>query len=312
MKTDSRIKISQLRAFVAVAEHGNFSEAALDIGLSQSTVSYAIAALEEELGVVLLNRGRHGAALTPCGQEVLDNARQVLGLLNTMQQTANRHRGLEGGLVRVAAPRSVATHLLPQVIAQYRKQFPQISVAIAEQAYYTEVEQCVRDGQADLGFTLLPVGEGLEIQQVFEDEFVVLLPPKTLAPDEPLTWEQLVTFPMILTPSAPPHRHARAVIQHLLKHGQTLQVAYEVQQDSTLVSMVRQGLGATIVARLAAEPIPEDVQVRGLPEPLTRAIAIITAKDAMLPQAAFTFLDQLKLSLATQENPQVLGTAKSA
>jgi DNA-binding transcriptional ArsR family regulator len=60
-----KLKISQLRALVAVANHGNFSEAALHLELSQSAVSHAIASLEEELGVMLLSRGRHGAHLTP-------------------------------------------------------------------------------------------------------------------------------------------------------------------------------------------------------------------------------------------------------
>lgn len=60
-----KIKLSQLRALVAIADCGNFSEAALELDLSQSTISHAIATLEEELGVTLLQRGRHGARLTP-------------------------------------------------------------------------------------------------------------------------------------------------------------------------------------------------------------------------------------------------------
>jgi hypothetical protein len=66
--SSSRIKLSQLRALVAVAECGNFSEAALHLEVSQSAVSHAIATLEDELGVVLFTRGRHGATLTPIGE----------------------------------------------------------------------------------------------------------------------------------------------------------------------------------------------------------------------------------------------------
>ncbi|PSB55406.1 LysR family transcriptional regulator, partial [filamentous cyanobacterium CCP1] len=61
------MNLSQLRAIVAVAEVGNFSEAALLLRLTQSTVSHSIASLEEELGVPLFVRGRHGATLTPAG-----------------------------------------------------------------------------------------------------------------------------------------------------------------------------------------------------------------------------------------------------
>lgn len=62
-----KLKISQLRALVGVADYGNFSEAALQMDLSQSAISHAIASLESELGVILLSRGRHGANLTPVG-----------------------------------------------------------------------------------------------------------------------------------------------------------------------------------------------------------------------------------------------------
>ncbi len=63
----NQVKLSQLKIVVAVAEQKNFGEAALDLGISQSAVSHAIAALEDSLGVILFSRGRHGATLTPVG-----------------------------------------------------------------------------------------------------------------------------------------------------------------------------------------------------------------------------------------------------
>ena len=77
----SKLKLSQLRALVAIAKYGNFSEAALQIGVNQSTVSHAIATLENEMGVILLNRGRHGAKLTPVGEQITAKAIQMLKLL---------------------------------------------------------------------------------------------------------------------------------------------------------------------------------------------------------------------------------------
>jgi DNA-binding transcriptional LysR family regulator len=122
--TGCNLKTSQLRAFVAVAENANFSAAALQLGLSQSTISHAIATLEDELGVVLLVRGRHGATLTPEGEQMLPEARQVLKLLASIQQKARLARGLQSGQVRVGTVRSVATHVLPEVIARFRGKFP--------------------------------------------------------------------------------------------------------------------------------------------------------------------------------------------
>ena len=93
----NRIKLSQLRTLVAVAEHGNFSEAGLYLEISQSAVSHAIATLEEELGVPLLARGRHGANLTPAGEGVISYAGQVLELVDGMVEEPSSHRGVKRG-----------------------------------------------------------------------------------------------------------------------------------------------------------------------------------------------------------------------
>jgi len=81
-----RLKLSQLRALVAIADRGSFSEAALHLELSQSAVSHAIATLEDELGVLLLNRGRQGAVLTPVGELITDDARQMLRSLQEWER----------------------------------------------------------------------------------------------------------------------------------------------------------------------------------------------------------------------------------
>jgi DNA-binding transcriptional LysR family regulator len=93
----SRLKLSQLRALVAIADTGSFSEAALRIDLSQSAVSHAIATLEEELGVVLLSRSRQGAVLTPTGEQITNDARQVLRSLESICRKAENGQRVAGG-----------------------------------------------------------------------------------------------------------------------------------------------------------------------------------------------------------------------
>ncbi len=287
-----KLKISQLRALVAIANYGNFSSAALELELSQSTVSHAIATLEQELGVVLLLRGRHGATLTPTGEQVIQEARQVLHLLEAIRKKANLEKGLHSGQVRVASVRSIATHVLPEAIARFRNKFPTISVAIAECDRYAEVEQALREGRAEVGFTSLPTTTEFEARELFRDEFVALLPPGSIAPGVTLTWEQLADYPMIVNLRSPLHN--LTIREHLLQFGQTLKIDYEVREDSTILSMVKQGLGATVMARLAAEPIPEGIQVKSLPVPLERFIGAAILADALLPRAVFAFLDTLR------------------
>ncbi|MBW4501012.1 MAG: LysR family transcriptional regulator [Scytonema hyalinum WJT4-NPBG1] len=290
---DSKLKISQLRALVAIAEHGNFTSAALELGLSQSTVSHAIATIEEELGIVLLFRGRHGATLTPIGEQVIQEARQVLHLLEVIREKANQEKGLQTGQVRVACVRSIATHVLPKVIARFREKLPTISVVMTEYDRYAQVEQALREGQADVGFTLLPTTREFETWELFRDEFVALLPPKSIVAGESLSWEQLAKYPMIVNLRSP--QHNKTVSVHFLQFGQILKVDYELREDSTVLSMVKQGLGATVMARLAAEPILEEIEVRSLPVPLERVIGVAILADALLPRAVFAFLDILKV-----------------
>lgn len=286
------MKISQLQAFVAVADQGNFSSAALELNLSQSTVSHAIATLETDLGIILFLRGRHGATLTPEGEQMIQEARQVLQLIESINKKASLARGLQSGQVRVASVRSITTHVLPKIIRQFRNKFPTINVVISECDIYVEVEQAVREGQVDVGFTSLPVTSGFEVWELFQDEFVALLPPGTIQPEATLTWEQLSSHSMILNLRSP--RHNQSVHDHFSQFGQTLKIDYEVREDSTILGMVQQGLGATVMARLVAEPIPEGVQIKSLPVPLKRTIGVIISSDILLPRTVFAFLDVLK------------------
>ncbi|NJO75239.1 MAG: LysR family transcriptional regulator [Leptolyngbyaceae cyanobacterium RM1_406_9] len=170
------MKLSQLRALVAVAEVGNFSEAALRLDVSQSAVSHAIAALEGELGVVLFSRGRHGARLTPIGERVKAHAEDMLKLLDVIGKEANLTRGLKGGQVRVGVFRSVATRLLPEVIVRLKHYFPDITLTPIEYRDDDRVEQALREGRIDVGFTCIPISESFEGWKLMRDEYVVLLP----------------------------------------------------------------------------------------------------------------------------------------
>lgn len=116
--------------------------------------------------------------------------------------------------------------------------------------------------------------------------------PSTFQQTDVLSWEQLNTYPLIMT--AESDKFDEPVYTHCSAFGITLQVAYQVKSDSTIVSMVARGLGATIIPRLAAEPIPKDVQVYSLPVPLFRVIKVAVLADALQVPAVFAFLDLLK------------------
>ena len=195
------LKISQLRALVAIAEYGKFGEAALQLEISQSGISHAIATLEEQLGVSLLVRHHQQTRCTPVGEQIVRQARQVLQLLEQIEEKANRAKGLHGGIVRIASFRSAATYLLPKAIAQFRNKFPNISIHLSEHNDHPDVEQMLRSNDADIGFTYLPTTNQFETWEVYRDEYIVLLPPTFKLPS-PLTWEKLGSYPLIMLPES--------------------------------------------------------------------------------------------------------------
>ena len=297
-REDRQLKIAQLAALVAVADEGSFSAAALQMGLAQSTVSHAIATLETALGVVLLLRNRSGAVLTPIGVEICQQAREVLAKVGEIQKTAAQVKELKAGRVRVAAVRTVATHILPEAISTFRQRHPGLSVEILEYDVYPDVEQAIREGKVDLGFTLLPTSAEFQSWEIFREPFVALLPPidnLSEAAEETLSWEELSGFTRIVNARSVVHNDL--VSEHLARFGCHLSVDYSVREDSTMMNLVEKGLGVAILARLEAKPIPKGVRVRLLPETLERVMGVAVLEDAILPRAVFAFLDVL-LSLS--------------
>ncbi len=300
VNSQNQMKLSQLRVFVAVADCENFTDAALQLEMSQSAVSHAIASLEEHLGVVLLVRGRHGARLTPVGQQIVHHARCIVGRANDIIKAAELARGLDGGQVRLASFRSVAAHLLPSVITKFHRRFPAIAVSLSEHDDYPQVEQSLREGRADIGLTLMPASDDLDAWEVLQDEYIVLLPPSFKLKGAELTWAELAAQPLIMPPLD--YVMMRQLYDHARAFGCVLKVAYEVGTDATIVGLVAQGLGTTILPRLAAEPIPASVQVYRLPVPLVRRIGVAVLADAQHPPAVYAFLEMLTRTTSTSRS----------
>jgi len=107
-----------------------------------------------------------------------------------------------------------------------------------------------------------------------------------------ITWKELAAYPLILQPAEA--ACSVPLRKYLITSGFPLNIAYELSEDSTIVSMVMQGLGAAILPRLAAEPIPAEVKVCSFPGAFERVIGVAVLRDALLVPAVFAFLDLVK------------------
>ncbi|MEM9266497.1 MAG: LysR family transcriptional regulator [Cyanobacteria bacterium P01_F01_bin.13] len=284
------MNISQLKVLVAICQCGSFSDAALQLEMSQSAVSRAIASLENELSIPLLVRGRMGAKLTTVGERVIVHAQQILELREAIEYDVNFEKALYNSRLRIASFRSAATHLLPPKIAQFQRSYPRVEVSLDE-FDPAGVEQALRSGDADLGLLPLPRSDDFTTWEIARDEYVVLLPKSENATPKAITWDELSNRSFILLNYA---ECTTAVREHWSRWQQPLNVAYNVKEDSTIVSMVAQGLGAAILPRLAAMPIPETVESRSLPVPLERVIGVAILANVPPSPAATRFLDVLK------------------
>lgn len=283
-----KLKTSQLRALLAVAHCGNFSEAALQLEMSQSAVSHAIASLESDLGVTLLVRGRQGAALTPVGQDIVGDARRVFDALEAIGRKAQLARGLDRGEVRIASFRSMSMHVLPKAIARFQHKHPALGVSITELFGYPEVEAELQAGRADVGFTYLPTGDEFDVCELLRDEYVVLVSDATARKLPPvITPDCLLSHPLISTPS---NCGCRILLdRHFHALGLTFRPNYEVKEDSTIASMVAQGLGVALIPRLAIEPVPAGVQLLRLSKPIERIVGLAMLSEVDHPPPVYAF-----------------------
>lgn len=287
------MKLSQITAFVTVARCGKFSQAAIELNLTQPTVSHAIATLEGELGVQLLFRGKKGVNLTPAGEKILAHCDRLLQSMFDIQKEANRFKGLEVGKIKISAFRGAAAQLLPKIRADFKVKYPQIDITIAEEKDCPQVEQMVYEGKADLGFTILPTVKDLDTMEVLRDDYIVLLPaniPHQI--DKPITWKKLLSLPIISYPDR--NTCFRQIQDYFKGAGYQFKPAEQVRESDTIVNLVAAGSGAAILPQLSVFHIPEGVISYPLPEPLQRIVAVATPKDVDLSHAVWAFIDFLK------------------
>jgi DNA-binding transcriptional LysR family regulator len=243
----------QLEVLVAVADHGSFTRAGEEIGLSQSGVSHTIAALERELGIHLFNRNRNGISLTSSGQEALKRARTILSETKQIKQLATASATVYKGTVRIGSFPSATRQLVPPLLRSMRKLYPQMEARVLEGSYQ-EIAEWVDSGIVDLGFLTLPADDlTCDVIPLQKDPLRAILPiGHALSHEASVTLEQLSQEPFIL-PMAGCEHLLQLTCQEL---GVQLNVRHEVAENATILSMVEAGVGVSIVPRLT---LPEDI-----------------------------------------------------
>lgn len=261
------MNLKQLEAFARVAEAKSFSEAAKILYLTQPTVSAHVASLEKELGVCLLMRSTKEVSLTEEGEILYDYAMQMLELEQQIRERFGS-RKKEGAVLRIAASTIPSQYLLPEIMVRFRERYPGVRLRVMETDSAGAVEQ-ILSRRADIGFA----GTVLEEKQCvyipfYQDELVVIIPGEGLEGPESAaeTAAWIRRMPVILREEGSGTRkEAQRLLRQMGIELLELNIVASIQNQETIKRSVRNGMGISILSRLAAEDEIRSGVLRAVP-----------------------------------------------
>lgn len=252
------MNLKQLEAFVQVSESGSFSKAAKELFLTQPTISAHISSLEKELNVRLFIRNTKEVSLSDDGKDLYRYAKQITDLEKAIEERFYMDSDDGKHFITIAASTIPAQYLLPKVLMCYRERYPKEQIKIMETDSSEVVTQVV-DHMVDVGFT----GTVLEKKHCkyipfYKDELAVITPD---TPEYRILKEQnrddidwIKRKPLILREEGSGTRkEAEKQLKNAGISMEDLDIVASIANQETIKKSVKQGMGITILSRLAAE-----------------------------------------------------------
>jgi LysR family cyn operon transcriptional activator len=279
--------LHQLRVLQAAVKSGGFTRASEQLHLSQSTVSQHIKMLEEELGCPLFLRIGKRVRVTEAGSVLLQYAETIFRDLKNAEMAVREMNALKRGTVRLGVGPTTLTYRLPHVLADYTRRFPDIELIVL--AGTTEfLLEALRSQHLDLAVVMRTAPQpGLISAPLGREELVIVLNREhPLARRRTVEPADLESLRFILY-------ERNTAMQNLIGRyfeslGITPHIAMEVENNEAIKSLVRVGLGASIMPLCAVSQEPPDgplqvLRVRG--KRLMRELRLVSADAAILPKA---------------------------
>jgi DNA-binding transcriptional LysR family regulator len=238
--------LKQIRIFLAVARHRSFRAAAERVSASQSSISIQIKELEDRLGLSLFDRTTRVVRLTPEGAELLGDFERLATMADEVRTRSAQLSAGVAGQLKVGTLPSIAAEYLPEVIAQFHRELPDVRVEIVE-AVEQEVIAAVKTGRCDLGLTSARMLErGMAFEELFSDHLMaVILSSHHLAKLEEIPIAALKNQPLILTKWGTSLR--LAVNQAFDDEDISVVPLHEVTYMATAFGFAEHGLGITLL-----------------------------------------------------------------
>jgi len=282
----------QLETFLEVARHASFSRAAEMRFRTQPAISAQIRALEEEVGARLFDRSGGRVSLTAAGKEFQKYVEETLEARKQMVTHLAEMEHVPRGEIVVGANEGTCLYVLPEVFAEFKKQYGGVAVSI-KSAESTKTLESIIDNSVDFGVVSLPVSDNrLTVVPIHRDELVVIAAPRhPLARLKSVPMAEVAKYPLLLPKSG----HTRDALEEIFFERRLKStISMELDSSELLKRFAAADVGVAFIARsnvaddvraglLAAMPLA-DVTIK-------RDLALVFRKDKALSRAALAFID---------------------
>lgn len=264
------IDLRKMEQFVAVAEEGHFHRAAHRLGMSQPPLTVAIRRLEEDLGVVLIDRGGNRImGLTAAGHAFLREARETLRQAHYSIRVAQETAAGLTGLVRLGYVGSALYGRLPDTARRFRHARPDVRLELREATTATQIAGLL-NGTLDAAIVIPPLtdAEGIELHGFDHDRLCMALPiDHPLSRQDRLTLGDLADTAFVLWPMIEGRGFHLQVIRLCADAGFVPQITQEAHGMHAVLSLVAVGAGVSIVPESMASFRPDRIAYRAIAEP---------------------------------------------
>jgi LysR family hydrogen peroxide-inducible transcriptional activator len=296
------MEVHQLEYFVAVAEEGSFTKAAERLLVAQPSLSQGIKKLEREVGQPLFDRLPRGVALTEAGQRLLEHARLVLREIGDARERIREIGAQVTGSLAIGAIPTIAPFLLPSVVQDFRRRWPEVNLSLVEDVTSRLVDAVGR-GELDLAVvSTTPEAGTVHLERIASEPLCLLAPARShLGRRKRVQWSDLAGESFLMLHDM--HCLAGQVLQSCQPHGVKLAVVARGAQLATLAAMVSAGLGVTMVPEMfrRADRAADRVCVAFRDPVPSRELCLAWNVLRYRTNAARAFAQVLRSALATRE-----------
>jgi len=292
------VTLRQLRYFDALARQNHFGRAAKACAISQPALSMQIKDLEDALGGVLLERSPRQVALTTFGEEAAPRVRDILRLVDELEDLARASRDRLAGRLRIGMIPTIAPYLLPEVIGNLTRMHPELDIHVRETLTPKLIEE-LADGRLDTAIVALPVSEPSLVEvALFSEHFLLVRPGEDEGKPMPSS-KMLRTMRLLLLEEG--HCFRDQALSFCNMQSSPPREVLDASSLSTLVQMVSAGIGVTLIPEMAVavETRSASVSVTRFKNPQpSRTIGMVWRKTSPLARQLLQFSEVVSLSAA--------------